>query len=359
MENPVIIKKEKVDTTLDSVTSTTITPEPQFKVRVKQEIITLSSDESDVDDEQKNVAASQPETLKTPAIVKEEKVEDEEIPTEKPLKLNEVSPSTFKVQLVRKHPDMIVENASLASVCLPDSYYKLSLPEEIIDSGALSAVQLEPIIHACQRHKLRLPDGSRAGFLVGDGAGLGKGRIATGVIVENYTLGRKKSVWISDSYDLQYDVERDLRDIGAEKIPVYSLNKFDSNMLDDEHQGVLFSTYSTLVEDVRSSSGKCQSRLTQLFKWCGVNFDGVIILDECHHAKNLFYSDLKSESAIELALLDLHNELPNARIVYICATGVSEPRNLGYMNRLGLWGRGTSFKGKFSFHFDTLMHMEI
>jgi hypothetical protein len=163
MENPVIIKKEKVDTTLDSVTSTTITPEPQFKVRVKQEIITLSSDESDVDDEQNNVAASQSETLKTPAIVKEEKVEDGEIPTENlPPKLNEVSPSTFKVQLVRKHPDMIVENASLASVCLPDSYYKLSLPEEIIDSGALSAVQLEPIIHACQRHKLRLPDGSRA-----------------------------------------------------------------------------------------------------------------------------------------------------------------------------------------------------
>ncbi len=51
-----------------------------------------------------------------------------------------------------------------------------------------------------------------------------------------------------------------------------------------------------------------------------------------------------------LAICYLQNELPNARIVYICATGVSEPRIMSYMNRLGLWGRGTSFKGNFIVH---------
>lgn len=35
--------------------------------------------------------------------------------------------------------------------------------------------------------------------------------------------------------------------------------------------------------------------------------------------------------------------LPEARVVYCSATGASEPRNLGYMVRLGLWGDGTSF----------------
>jgi hypothetical protein len=36
--------------------------------------------------------------------------------------------------------------------------------------------------------------------------------------------------------------------------------------------------------------------------------------------------------------------LPEARVVYCSATGASEPRNLGYMVRLGLWGDGTSFQ---------------
>ena len=36
--------------------------------------------------------------------------------------------------------------------------------------------------------------------------------------------------------------------------------------------------------------------------------------------------------------------LPQARVIYCSATGASEPRNLGYMIRLGLWGDGTSFE---------------
>ena len=36
-------------------------------------------------------------------------------------------------------------------------------------------------------------------------------------------------------------------------------------------------------------------------------------------------------------------KLPEARVIYCSATGASEPRNLGYMVRLGLWGSGTSF----------------
>ncbi|EFX71802.1 hypothetical protein DAPPUDRAFT_326841 [Daphnia pulex] len=44
-----------------------------------------------------------------------------------------------------------------------------------------------------------------------------------------------------------------------------------------------------------------------------------------------------------LAVLELQNKLPNARIVYVTATGASEPRHLGYMFRLGLWCQGTPF----------------
>lgn len=59
----------------------------------------------------------------------------------------------------------------------------------------------------------------------GDGAGVGKGRTIAGVIFENYLKGRKRAIWVSVSNDLKYDAERDLKDIGASKIEVYSLNK--------------------------------------------------------------------------------------------------------------------------------------
>jgi len=36
--------------------------------------------------------------------------------------------------------------------------------------------------------------------------------------------------------------------------------------------------------------------------------------------------------------------LPRARVVYCSATGASEPKNMAYMNRLGLWGPSTAFK---------------
>jgi hypothetical protein len=47
-----------------------------------------------------------------------------------------------------------------------------------------------------------------------------------------------------------------------------------------------------------------------------------------------------------LTVLELQNKLPKARIIYASATGASEPRNMAYMVRLGLWGQGTPFKGK-------------
>jgi len=73
----------------------------------------------------------------------------------------------FVVKLGRSHPDPVVETASLSSVEPTDICYELSLPEKTINSGALSALQLEAIIYAAQQHKRFLPDGSRAGFLIG------------------------------------------------------------------------------------------------------------------------------------------------------------------------------------------------
>lgn len=131
----------------------------------------------------------------------------------------------FAVKLGKKHPDPVVETASLSSVEPADVNYELSIPLETINTGSLSALQLEAITYTCQQHEHILPDGSRAGFLIGDGAGVGKGRTIAGLIYENFLKGRKKAIWVSVSNDLKFDAERDLSDIGTTNIKVYSLNK--------------------------------------------------------------------------------------------------------------------------------------
>ena len=51
---------------------------------------------------------------------------------------------------------------------------------------------------------------------------------------------------------------------------------------------------------------------------------------------------------VGLKVLELQRRLPKARVVYCSATGASEARNLGYMERLGLWGKGNAAFADFS-----------
>lgn len=56
---------------------------------------------------------------------------------------------------------------SLSSVEPSDVWYDLKYPQEVIDEVKLSALQLEAVVYACQKHTNTLADGSRAGFLIG------------------------------------------------------------------------------------------------------------------------------------------------------------------------------------------------
>ncbi|XP_077441517.1 protein strawberry notch homolog 1 [Vanacampus margaritifer] len=258
----------------------------------------------------------------------------------------EYMPMKLKVGL--RHPDPVVETSSLSSVSPPDVWYRLCIPEEVIDRGCLSALQLEAITYAAQQHETFLPSGDRAAYLIGDGAGVGKGRTIAGIIYENYLLGRKRSLWFSVSNDLKYDSERDLRDIGAKNIQVHSLNKFKYGKISSKHngsvkKGVIFATYSSLIGESQSG-GKYKTRFEQLLHWCGEDFDGVIVYDECHKAKNVCPIGSSKPTKTGLAVLELQNKLPKARVVYASATGASEPRNMAYMNRLGIWGHKTPFR---------------
>ncbi|KAE9592810.1 putative chromatin regulator PHD family [Lupinus albus] len=248
-----------------------------------------------------------------------------------------------KVSIGPPHPDPVVETSSLSAVQPPEPTYDPKTTDILESTKALSCLQIETLVYACQRHLQHLPNGARAGFFIGDGAGVGKGRTIAGLIWENWHHGRRKALWISVGSDLKFDARRDLDDVGATCIEVHALNKLPYGKLDSKsigiREGVVFMTYNSLI----ASSEKGRSRLQQLVQWCGPGFDGLIVFDECHKAKNLVPESGSQPTRTGEAVLDIQDRLPEARVVYCSATGASEPRNMGYMVRLGLWGAGTSF----------------
>ncbi|KAK9819870.1 hypothetical protein WJX72_003467 [[Myrmecia] bisecta] len=277
---------------------------------------------------------------------RQQQLEQEDLEEEEDLHEGDASGDTFmeykpaKLTYGHEHPDPVVETASLAAVEPPDITYTLHM-QDVLDKRLLSGLQLESIVYACQRHEQMLPNGTRAGFFIGDGAGVGKGRTIAGLMLENWRRGRKRHLWLSIGADLKLDSRRDLDDVGATMMEIHALNKLPYGRLDSPkinvQDGVVFLTYSSLI----SSSDKGQSRLKQLLEWCGDDFDGLIVYDECHKAKNLIPDAGGKPTKVGKKVLELQHKLPNARVVYCSATGASEPRNLGYMERLGLWGPGT------------------
>ena len=101
----------------------------------------------------------------------------------------EISASGDEVSVWDVGTNPLIETWSLASVTLPPPSYEVAIKE---NNDSLSALQLETIKYACQQHERQLPDAARAGYFIGDGAGVGKGRTIAGIILKNYQLGKKR-----------------------------------------------------------------------------------------------------------------------------------------------------------------------
>jgi len=243
----------------------------------------------------------------------------------------------------KDHPAQIVEAASMASVAPPNPTYRPRLPLEVVTEGRLSRIQMERVIYAGQRHEQRLPDGARGGFYVGDGTGVGKGRVLAAIIVDNWFQNRRRALWLSVNNDLVDSAKRDLDDLGV-RIPLAKINDYQAAEAITLPYGVIFSSYLSLIAEAKTG----QRRLDQIQKWLGT--DPVVILDEAHKAKNaLAGGRLGEPTQTGQAVIDLQDAKrnPDYRVVYSSATGATDVRNMAYMTRLGLWGPGTSFPGGF------------
>ncbi|CAN0386447.1 unnamed protein product, partial [Ectocarpus fasciculatus] len=91
------------------------------------------------------------------------------------------------------------------------------------------------------------------------------------------------------------------------------------------------------------------ARLGQLQRWLGGrDAEGCIVFDEAHKARqtagNAAHAYRKYKATVTgKKVKEIQDLCPAARVVYCSATPCSEPMNMGYMTRLGLWGDGTRF----------------
>lgn len=255
-------------------------------------------------------------------------------------------PSKLTVKNAQKHPANLVESSAMAAVSAPTITYTPHIDQNIIDKGLISDVQLENISYAGQAHEEVLESGERRGYFIGDGTGVGKGRQAAGIILDNFNQGRKKALWISEKAALMEDAKRDWRDIGGNPDDIFNIDGIRKGIGKGKDKvipsdGILFTAYST----VRAGKTK-DSKTTnadRIIEWLGKDFDGVIIYDEAHNMNTLLAKDSKNGSQQAIEANKIQEKLPNARVVYMSATGAVEVKDLCFASRLGLWGKGTQF----------------
>ncbi|GMI17748.1 hypothetical protein TrLO_g14850 [Triparma laevis f. longispina] len=245
--------------------------------------------------------------------------------------------------LPKSHAFPTVESSLMSSVTAPQ------VPPEIFASitpfsglkydsqiASLTPCQMEGAglaINAFRKVYVTSKSTTRAGFFIGDGAGVGKGRQITSVVRHSTAAGNPRHLWLSVSRSLIDDARRDLEDVGLVGVPVHSGDMLNSQKgLGKTEDGVLFITYQMLISN---------KRMEQIISWLGPNgaenFGGCIVFDECHKAKNL------GESKTSQAVIDLQKRLPMGRVLYCSATGVSDVKHMVYAERLNLWGPSTPY----------------
>ena len=282
-------------------------------------------------------------------------------------------PQSIVIPQAKAHPTKLMQSAAMASVPGPKASYVPTLPTKLVTDGILSDAQLESIIYAGEAHGGHLSghftvndsyeqveraseDNRQAvqfrrGWSLGDGTGCGKGRQVAGIILDNWLKGRKRAVWISKSDKLLEDARRDWMALGGAETQVMPLARFKQGSDITIDEGILFVTYGTLrtgarqggvIENEDETPIIKKSRVDQIVDWLGTDFDGVIAFDESHAMVNAASKkgargDNKA-SLQGLAGLRLQYGLPDARVVYVSATGATEVSGLAYATRLGLWG---------------------
>jgi hypothetical protein len=284
-------------------------------------------------------------------------------------------PQSIRFADAMAHPTPLMESVALGSILPPVPSYQPVLPAYLVTEGILSESQLEAITLAGEAHSRlieimeNVPGEEapqrvtvRQGFMLGDGAGSGKGRTTAGLILDRFYKGDKRALWVSENDRLYNDAIRDYLDIGGDPKKCLKLGRYKPADPITLEEGVIFCTYAMLrsrIKKVDPNTGAVSfptTRLDQIIAWLGdETFSGPIVFDESQNLQNAMDTadsgnwGIKKPSQQAIASLEIQRRLPLARVMYSSATSGDHLEALAYAPRLGLWGSATAFPDRKAF----------
>lgn len=118
--------------------------------------------------------------------------------------LRHVTYTPKKLKEGAPHPDHVVETEVLAAVIPPDLYesdgkmFKDAQHHlaDVVAKKTISNLQLETVCYSNKRFAQKMVGGLRAGFFLGDGAGVGKGRQIAATVLEHWRRGGRRALWM-------------------------------------------------------------------------------------------------------------------------------------------------------------------
>ena len=233
------------------------------------------------------------------------------------------------------HPVRLYESANMGAVPLPPLHTRLEPQlQRLGAAGGLSDAQYETACYA----KQALATGGRS-FFLGDATGVGKTRTCLAVVLDAaLRCPDFRVLWVSCRSGLATDVQSTLEmmqdSVGATGRFSWSMPEPPSISKKRKQPDAptaagefKFTTYTML----RRKAGTVAADLAIWLR--KANGGSMVVFDEAHVAR-------KTNSATQLAVLQLQRQLAETNIMYVTATAASDVGNLRYMERLGLFGDG-------------------